>query len=116
MRGSCYFCHWGWPPEIQAVYERGLEAAGHSAMHFGPAHVVWEDENFDSAQWCIDHFDNHSEKLDDVQRAAVLRSLQELVALPDPLKTSPEGYVLEDDTDPADFPPPWAPSLGVCDA
>lgn len=38
------------------------------AMNFGPAHIVWEDHNFDSAsiQWCLDNFEyyksDHSEE------------------------------------------------------
>ena len=45
--GLCYYCHWGWPKPIADIYDKYLEIAGSSAMHFGPAHVVWEDENFE---------------------------------------------------------------------
>lgn len=38
------------------------------ALHFGPAHIVWEDHNFKlhHVKWCLDNFDdftgNHSKE------------------------------------------------------
>jgi hypothetical protein len=82
----CPFCKFGWPKQIAEIYQRHIETAGDSAMHFGPAHVVWEDENFEreSVQWCLDHFDEYARE-DHIpeEHAAVRQSLIELLALPD---------------------------------
>jgi len=99
----CWWCYWGWPKEIADIFDRGEAAAGYSAMRFGPAHVVWEDENWDSAQWCLDHFDEYAEDLDEEQRQSVRQSLEDLKALPDEFKQEPEGF---DDENPAQYPPP----------
>lgn len=121
--GICWYCHWGWSAPVAAIYERAgrdlrelaIEAEERgfepvdpfSAMHFGPAHIVWEDENFgrDSVQWCLDEFEHYRGEAcerDDVA-AIVRRSLEELLALPDHvLAPEPEDY---DDEHPERFPP-----------
>lgn len=116
---ECYFCYWGWPPEIQEIYDRAMsdleaqyvpgaecfdERSAHSVMHFGPAHIVWEDENFDHAGWCVDNFDKYSDGLTEEQKTIVLRSLKELVQVPEALKVAPEG-------EPYHNPPPWGEKL-----
>lgn len=105
----CWYCHWGWPKPISDIYRRYVAIAGESAMDYGPAHVVWADENWDCAQSCLDGFD------DDVARwnggrhsagelEAVRASLRELVALPvEILNAEPEDY---DGEHPERFPPP----------
>lgn len=80
--GYCWFCTHGWPKAIRDIYDEHIKVAGYSAMHFGPAHVVWEDENFDSAQWCLDNFDEYSGDHSAEELAAVRASLVALLALP----------------------------------
>ena len=59
--GICWYCYWGWPKQIAEIYKKALkELDGYSApLHFGPAHIVWDDENFDSGEWCLEHFDDY---------------------------------------------------------
>lgn len=43
----CWYCYWGWPKQVADVYAEAERIVGESAMEYGPAHVVWGDENFD---------------------------------------------------------------------
>lgn len=122
----CWYCHWGWPKIVYEIYERARddidklyddwerEREGPSAyedvdavtaMDYGPAHVVWSDENFDSVNWCLKYCDD---PLFSKWRPEVLeiirRSLRELDAIP--LKDRmpcPDNY---DGEHPENFPPP----------
>ena len=92
----CWFCHWGWPEPIANIYLKAVadlrEIDGNlSPLHFGPAHIVWEDCNFDCAQWCIDNFDEYRGDYTDAELAIVMRSLHELLEVEDRLKDSPTG-------------------------
>lgn len=104
----CWFCHWGWPKAIHDIYVRALvDLDGDSAIlaFTGGAHIVWEDENFDrgSIQWCIDNGVPDSSDTPE-EKAIVLRSLQELLALPDDvLDCVPDNY---DGEHPENYPPP----------
>ena len=84
-------------------------------MHYGPAHVVWDDENFNRGciQRCVDDFNDwittYNDPKDDDDKysaeelEAVRQSLIELLALPDAvLEPIPEAY---DDEHPDKFPP-----------
>ncbi len=87
----CWYCYWGLPKPIADIYEKHLSNAGFSAMHFGPAHIVWEDSNLDrdSIQWCLDHFDEYKHGHLDSELAHVRQSLVDLLALPDELLEYP---------------------------
>lgn len=82
----CWYCSHGWHPKVQEIHDRYEAIAGESAMHYGPAHIVWDDENFERehVQWCLDEGmktfggDFTKDELD-----AVRASLVELLALPD---------------------------------
>lgn len=92
--GLCYYCHWGWPKPIADIYDKYLEIAGQSAMHFGPAHVVWEDENFERhlIEWCLVEADTYrAYDCTDEEHEAVKQSLRELLTLPDAIFVVPEG-------------------------
>lgn len=103
--GICWYCHWGWSKPVAEIYKRALAEAGEEAMHYGPAHIVWDDENFerDHVQWCLDHFDEHRFDHSPDDLVAVRRSLQELLALPDEvLSPEPAEY---DNEHPEQYPP-----------
>lgn len=100
----CWFCHWGWHPEVKKVYDKWTAIAGYAAMHFGPAHIVWEDENFDSADWCLEHFDEHRGDHSDEELVAVKQSLIELNSLPMEWRVWPTDY---DGKHPENYPPSW---------
>ena len=124
--GICWFCHWGWPKPIADIYdkakadideclsivpceENGWETpedptSGEWALKWGPAHVVWEDENFDLAESCLKDCDEarfshwHPPAMEIVKR-----SLRELVVVPDEMKSPMEEY---DGDYPEMYPPP----------
>ncbi len=104
--GICWLCYWGWPKPVADIYQRALKEmdGNESPLLYGPAHIVWEDENFDSAEWCLENFDKYKGDHTEAHLAIVKKSLEQLAALP--LKTrcvEPEDY---DDEHPENFPPP----------
>lgn len=102
----CWYCHWGWSKPVVEIYERYIDAAGEDAMHYGAAHIVWDDENFERehVQRCLDNFDKYKrEDYTEVQNEAVRQSLIDLLALPDhELAPEPKDY---DGEHPERFPP-----------
>lgn len=103
--GTCYWCHWGWPRQIREIYDRAkADLGGYTEpLEFGPSHIVWSDENWDSAQWCLDNFDKYRGDYEDADLEIVKRSLLELLAVPDKYKSPPTDY---DGDNPERFPPP----------
>ena len=104
--GICWYCHWGWPKAIRDIHDQALAKldGNDSPLHYGPAHIVWDDENFDSAQWCLDNFDEYADDLSEEEKAVVRWSLEQLLLLPENVINSiPEDY---DDEHPENFPPP----------
>jgi len=104
--GICWYCHWGWPKAIRDIYNQALEKlkGNEAPLHFGPAHIVWEDENFDSAKWCLDNFDKYSQRLTEEEKAIVRWSLEQILTLPENvINSEPEDY---DDKHPQNYPPP----------
>jgi len=109
----CWFCHWGWPKAISDIYNEAIRQLGaDDSLHYGPAHVVWDDENWNSAQSCLDTFDEHSEHLTEYEKSVVKWSLEELLKLPDNIiNIQPDDY---DGENPQNYPPPkefygWTP-------
>ena len=102
----CWYCYWGWPKSVYEIYQRARDKIGESALHYGPSHVVWEDENFDCAEWCLERFDKHAIDSDySVFELSIVRqSLEELAQLPLEVRCpEPEDY---DGIHPDRFPPP----------
>ncbi len=82
-------------------------SSGEAALEYGPAHVVWSDENFDLAESCLKDCDGplyrdwHPPAMEIVRR-----SLRELMALPPRIRNcAPEEY-WDDGEHPENFPPP----------
>lgn len=109
----CWYCHWGWSEPVAAIYEKALNdlEGEDSTLLYGPAHIVWADENWDQAQSCLDDWDELIEsyssdgmgpfKSEDLE--IVKRSLQELIALPqDQVEIEPDDY---DGMNPKNYPP-----------
>lgn len=105
--GICWYCYWGWAKPVAEIYKRALEDLGgnDSPLCSGPGHIVWSDENFDGAEWCLEHFDDYRTGYhSDDELAIVRRSLKELAKLPLSVRcVEPEDY---DDEHPELFPPP----------
>lgn len=107
----CWFCYWGWPPWVEFIFDEALEEiGGDGPLLFGPAHIVWEDENFDLAQLCLDHFDEHSGTHSEEDLAIVRRSLEQLRDVPNECLVAPEDY---DGKHPENYPPAWAEASSV---
>jgi hypothetical protein len=103
--GICWFCYWGWPKPVADIYLKALEKLnGYEApLHYGPAHVVWDDENFDCAQVCLDDFDRYSDGFTKEEMDIVRESLVELAELPESdYEIIPDDY---DDEHPELYPP-----------
>lgn len=101
----CWYCYWGWSKPVREIYDKYEAIAGESAMEYGPAHIVWSDENFDrsSVQWCLDHFDEYRGDHTDEALSAVRKSLEELLLLSDEvLGPEPADY---DGEHPEKYPP-----------
>lgn len=90
---ACWYCHWGWSKPVLDIYRKHEAVAGESAMQYGPAHIVWADENFDSAQWCLENFDHYRGHHTESELAAVHQSLIDLLALSPEVRNPcpPEG-------------------------
>lgn len=74
-------------------------------MRFGPAHIVWEDENFsrEHVQWCLEHFGEYADGIELSALAEVRQSLEEMLELPDDILCSePDDY---DGMNPEAYPP-----------
>lgn len=103
--GICWPCYWGWPKVVADIYLRALDKLGgdESPLHFGPAHVVWEDENFQCAQKCLDDFDKYTDGYTPEEMRIVKDSLIELSKLSESeYDVVPEDY---DDEHPELYPP-----------
>ena len=101
----CWWCYWGWPKPIADIYHAALAKLGgdEAALQYGPAHIVWSDENFDLAQSCLDNFAEYESYHTKEELAVVRESLEQLLAVADEYKDEPEEYGGEN---PQDCPPP----------
>lgn len=103
--GICWYCHWGWAKPVAEIYEEALRRLDgyDSPLHFGPAHIVWEDENFDSAEWCLENFEKYKGDYAPEELEIVRWSLEELAKLPMSVREIiPDDY---DDEHPELYPP-----------
>src|SRR3990167_11306752 len=82
--GTCWYCYWGWPKTVADIYDRALIDLGgnESPLKYGPSHIVWSDENFDSAEWCLENFEKYVGDYSDKELDIVRRSLVELSDVP----------------------------------
>lgn len=95
---------------LQKIYKRALARldGDDSPLNFGLGHIVWSDENFDFAEWCIEHFDEYKGDFSDAElmvvRQALRQALEELAKLPENNRcVEPDNY---DGEHPELFPPP----------
>jgi len=102
----CWYCYWGWPEQTRAIYERAAAEIGEHNLDYGPGHIVWADENFDSGniEFCIREADKYRGDLPDSYLAIAIRALTELLAIPEEIRCcAPREY---DGEHPDKFPPP----------
>lgn len=105
----CWFCWWGWHPQVKAIFDEAVAQIGDQPLLHGPSHVVWSNENFDSAQWCLDHFGEYNCVIFSYSDLAIVRqSLERLVKLPAEFKVEPADY---DGKHPENYPPFWLTAL-----
>lgn len=104
----CWYCYWGWAKSVFNIYRDALfklkkRGSSESPMHFGPAHIVWEDEDWNSVDWCLENFDKHRSDYSDSELRVVRWSLMKLKRLsPEERDPEPEEY---DGESPEKFPP-----------
>ena len=104
--GICWHCYWGWPKAVKDIYDEAVAMldGDMAPLLYGPAHVVWEDENWDFVQECLETFDEQQNDFSQDDLAVVRWSLEELAKVPlEERDLCPEDY---DDEHPKDFPPP----------
>lgn len=102
----CWYCHWGWAAPVAEIYRQAVYKLeeNETPLHYGPAHIVWSDENWDSVDWCLEHFDENKGENSEADLAVVRWSLEELAKLPlDQIEIEPEDY---DGENPEKYPPP----------
>ena len=105
----CWYCYWGWAKPVYDIYQQAVEKLGgdNSPLVFGPSHIVWEDENWDQVDWCLDHFNEFKNDFSEEDLTVVRWSLEELAKLPlSQRDIEPEDY---DGENPDQYPP----ALGV---
>jgi len=104
--GECWYCYWGWAKPVKKIFDEASEKLqGDHFLCYGPAHIVWDDENFDdsSIKFCIDNFDKYADKLNTEEKEIVMWSLTELIKVPVAERCIvPEEYAEEH---PENFPP-----------
>lgn len=71
-------------PFLNATYDaalKALEALGFNEMvlNYGPAHIFWEDDNFETAQYCLDNFDDHKGEFSQVELEICRWSLKNVI-------------------------------------
>lgn len=73
-----------WPKSVMDIYRKAVQRldGNESPLLFGPAHVVWEDENWDFVDWCLEHFSEYPGDNTGEQLAVVRWSLEELRKIP----------------------------------
>jgi len=103
--GICWYCYWGWAKPVAEIYLEAVKklSGNHRPLIFGPSHIVWEDENFDAVQRCLDNFDHWKGDFTDSDLEVVRWSLEELNKIPlDERDIIPEDY---DEEHPELYPP-----------
>lgn len=80
----CWYCHWGWPKPVADIYREAINRLEGDwlPLDFGPGHIVWSDENFGGAEWCLDNFDLYRGDYTDQELDIVRWSLEELAKIP----------------------------------
>lgn len=104
----CWYCHWGWAVPVLEIYREAVRRldGDDGPLHFGPSHIVWDDENFELAEDCLEHFDEWRGERTDAELVVVRWSLEELAKLPlDVRCPAPKEYEETENADPALFPP-----------
>ena len=106
--GVCWYCHWGWAKRVAEIYREAVNMAedAYWALHFGPTHIIWEDENFDdhSIEFCTGEMSGpDNSRFSEMQLEAVRWSLEELAKIPEHERCiEPDGY---DGEHPERYPP-----------
>jgi len=124
---ECWYCYWGWSKPVHDIYAKAIAAVndallnaanesndwkqpsqpydGKSALEFGPAHIVWSDENWDCAKLCLKECDKKQWRKWPTDVLEIVRqSLRDLIALPAEVREPcPSNYEGEH---PQNYPPP----------
>jgi hypothetical protein len=108
----CWHCYWGWPKVIADIYDSAVKklSGDNNVLHFGPSHIVWEDENWKDhhIKFCLQALKEDKHNYTDIYSQEELEickwSLKELLKIPyNQRDYEPKDY---DEENPKDFPPP----------
>lgn len=106
----CWYCYWGWPKQVADIFDRNAKILGDGhVLEYGPAHVVWCDENFyDSIiKSCMHEAAAKNALKYDLtpfQMGVVSGSLKSLLMVPESVRCCvPDNY---DGEHPENYPPP----------
>ena len=112
LGGVCYHCFWGWPIQVAKIYQEARAKLGGNELplEYGPAHIVWCDENFETChvQWCLDNYSSDTfkktyERYSNEELEIVRQSLIELLEIPEEVRCyEPDDY---DGINPENYPP-----------
>lgn len=105
----CWYCYWGWAKPVAEIYQESLKRLDGNSfpLLYGPAHVVWEDENFDLAELCLRTFESQGNGYTDSQLDIVRWSLEQLIKLP------PEDRCIEPSDYDGEHPEMYPPTVEV---
>lgn len=105
----CWYCYWGWSKAVAKIYKTALAKLNGDSnpLLFGPAGIVWEEEKFDYAEWCLEDFGKCRGHYTDAELAIVKWSLEELIKL-----SLAERDIVPEDYD-GIHPENYPPSVGV---
>lgn len=85
----------GWAEPVVNIYREAVRRLHGDKMPllYGPAHVVWADENWDCAESCLEDFDRFTFNYTKEEMDVVRWSLVELIKIPlETREAEPEEY------------------------
>lgn len=110
--GLCWYCYWGWPKPVADIYDKAIGMLekidkDESVLDYGPGHIVWADENFAHAEWCLEHFEEYKRDYSKEELEIAKMALVQLSKIPLNIRDpEPKEYSESDETHPEDYPPP----------
>lgn len=113
----CWYCWWGWPRPVADIFDAAVKEldGDDSPLRYGPGHIVWEDENFETGhiEWCLGLYSDEAAfsemyyrdgRFSEHDMEVVRRSLEALLNVSEEVRCcEPEGYL---GISPEKFPPP----------
>lgn len=104
----CWYCIYGLPKPVADIWQEALNKLPFDEpLLYGPAHVVWSDNNFEdeSIKFCLKECDRKGYWNYEPAAIAIVReSLEKLLLIPEEVRVPPGAQAENDDGEP--MPPP----------